>query len=430
MRIRSPEEQSKAKKKSMRELDDWPDPVQGSKYLRILEKHVLALRAQTKPDAHGNQQLFLDDVVLAHLYSFFNPTIKSLRVIEDFSHTRQAQKHLKTPKISRSTLSDFHKVLDPALLQPIIARLHGEARKKGCLPAGLPETVTQLLAVDGSFFAVAANVAWAVQHACNNGQKKASVRLDVHLDIDTWLPEVFEVHGAEASEADSAAQIIRSGPIRPGSVRIYDRGILSFELLQAQVDAHAFFVHRLRMPGKRTPKLEVVEERPLAKADRDAGVLADRCVRFLGSTHRDPPKDIFREVVLVSPTDPDGEIRLLTNLTDHQTLDAATIGLLYRYRWQVELFFRWLKVFAHFEHLISHSRNGVLLSFYVAVIGVLLICLFTNTRPSKYAYIMLAWVANGNATLEEIAPILAERHRQIAVANASKAKREAKKKIG
>jgi hypothetical protein len=80
--------------------------------------------------------------------------------------------------------------------------------------------------------------------------------------------------------------------------------------------------------------------------------------------------------------------------------------------------------------MISHSPNGVLLSFYVAVIGVLLICLFTNTRPSKYAYIMLSWVANGNATLEEIAPILAERHRQIAVENAGKARRAAKKKNG
>jgi len=394
-------------------------------YLRMLNTHMVALRAEGKARGHGNQDLFLDDVVVAHLYSFFNPTIKSLRVIEDFSQTRQAQRHLKKAKISRSTLSDFHKLVDPTVLQPIIVRLQSEARKKGCLPAGLPETITQLLAVDGSFFAVAANVAWAVRHACNNGKKRASVRLDVHLDIDTWVPEVIEVHGAGVSEAAAAARTIR-----PGSVRIYDRGILSFELIQAEVDAQAFFVHRLRMPGPRTPKLEILEERPLTDAARAAGVVADRRVRFLGSTHREPPSGEFREVVLASPDEADGEIRLLTNLDDCETLDALTIGQLYRYRWQVELFFRWLKVFAHFEHLISHSRPGVLLSFYVAVIGVLLICLFTNTRPSKYAYAMLTWVANGAATLEEIAPILAERHRQMAVAQASKAKRDAKTKNG
>jgi hypothetical protein len=415
-------------------LPEWPEPVQGAKYLRILHKHVLALRGKATPDPHGNRDLFLDDVVLAHLYAFFNPTIKSLRVIEDFSKTRQSKKHIKAPKIARSTLSDFHKVVDPTLLQPIIAHLHSEARKKNCLPGGLPETVMLLLLVDGSYFAVAANVAWAVHHATNNGKKKASVRADFHINAATWLPEIIDVHGADISEADSAAM-----HIKPGAVHVYDRGIFSFELVQAQHDAKAFFVHRLCKPGPRTPKLEIVEERPLTDAQRHAGVLADRLVRFTGSRNREAPDIVLREVILTSPGEADGEIRLLTNLTHRadngagiadETLDAATVGLLYRYRWQVELFFRWLKVFAHFEHMISHSANGVLLSFYVAVIGVLLICLFTNTRPSKYAYIMLSWVANGNATLEEIAPILAERHRQIAVENAGKARRAEKKKNG
>lgn len=403
---------------------NWPEPVQGAKYLRLLNKHVLALRAQASPDPHGNQQLFLDDVVLAHLYAFYNPTIKSLRIIEDFSRTRQAHKHLKAPKIARSTLSDFHRVTDPALLQPILARLHAEARKNNCLPGGLPEMVAQLLAIDGSFFALAANVAWAVRHRNNNGKTRASVRLDVHLDVATWLPEIIDVHGAGVSEAQSATQ-----HIRPGAIHIYDRGIFSFELLQAQLDAKAFFVHRLCKPGERKPQLEIVEERPLSDAQRAAGVIADRLVRFIGSSHRVPADAVLREVVLSSPGDDGGEIRLLTNLLE-ESIDAVTVGTLYRYRWQVELFFRWLKVFAHFEHMISHSKNGVLLSFYVAVIGVLLICMFTNTRPSKYAYVMLGWVANGTASLEEIAPILAERHRQIAVEKAGKARRAAKKKNG
>ena len=421
MRIRTPEELAAAGKS---EPTDWPETVRGGKYLDMLDRHAAFLRKQT-PALHGNQQLLFDDVFLAHLYCFFNPTIKSLRRIEDFSKTRQAQRHLKTPKIPRSTLSDFHKVADPTLLQPIISRLHGEAQKNNCLPAGLPETVGQLLAIDGSFFAVAANVAWAVQHVCNNGKKRASVRLDVHLNVGSWVPEFIAVHGAEASEAHSATQ-----HIQPGSIRVQDRGIFSFELLQAEVDAKAFFVHRLLKPGERTPKLEVLEEFPLTAEQKAAGVVADRRVRFVGSTHRQPPQAEFREVVLLSPGEDDGEIRLLTNLFDRAAFDAVLIGQLYRYRWQIELFFRWLKVFAQFNHLISHSRQGVLLNFYVAVIGVLLICVHTGTRPSIYAYSMLSMVANGNATIEEITPILAERHRQIAVAKASAAKRAAKKKNG
>jgi hypothetical protein len=116
-------------------------------------------------------------------------------------------------------------------------------------------------------------------------------------------------------------------------------------------------------------------------------------------------------------------IRLLTNLD----VEAHVVGLLYRYRWQVELFFRWLKVFANFTHLMSHSRQGVLLSFYVAVIGVMLLYLESGAKPSKYAFSLLGMVANGGASLEEIAPILIERERQIARDKASLARRRAKK---
>jgi hypothetical protein len=91
------------------------------------------------------------------------------------------------------------------------------------------------------------------------------------------------------------------------------------------------------------------------------------------------------------------------------------------------LFFKWLKSYANFNHLISHSREGVLLSFYVAVIGVLLMYLHTGFRPSKYATVLLGLAAQG-ATVEEILPILRERERQCEVARQSAARRLAKNK--
>ena len=88
-----------------------------------------------------------------------------------------------------------------------------------------------------------------------------------------------------------------------------------------------------------------------------------------------------------------------------------------------QLVFRWLKVYAHFDHLLSESRPGILLSFYVAVIGVLLSYLYTGAQPSKYAFSLLGLVASGATTLEDIAPILAERERRIALERARMAKR-------
>lgn len=399
-------------------LPNWPEPVLGGKYVRMLERHMRALRGS---DAHGNRHVFLDDVVIAHLLAFFNPTLRSLRTIEDFSQTRQAQRHLSVRRLCKSTLSDFHRLAEPALLEPLIERLRTAIAARGApgVPADLPQMLGKVLAVDGSFFTIAADVAWAVGHRTNRGQTKASVRLDMHRNVATWLPEVIDVSGRGTSEAQHAAQCIQ-----PGAIHIYDRGIFSFELLTLQHQAGAFFVHRLREPGERSPKFAAEQTRDLTPKDGAAGVLSDAEGRMAGSTHQPAPDVRLREVVIQSPDEPGGTIRLLTNLWD---VEAWVIGLLYRYRWHVELFFRWLKCFANFAHLISESRQGILLSFYVAVIGVLAMYLHTGAKPSKYAFSLLGLVAQGGATLEEIAPILRERERRIALDRASLARRKKNK---
>ena len=71
-------------------------------------------------------------------------------------------------------------------------------------------------------------------------------------------------------------------------------------------------------------------------------------------------------------------------------MPAHVIGLLYQQRWQVELFFRWIKTIANFNHLISHTRQGMLLQMYTIIIGVMLMYLHTGYRPSKYLFALLS----------------------------------------
>src|SRR5262245_5342349 len=125
-------------------LPRWPETVIGGKYLRMLERHVQGLRAV---DTHGNRQLFYEDVLIAHLLAFFNPTLRSLRTLEDFSQTRQAQRHLSVRKLCKSTLADFQGVADPRLLEPIVARLQAQATACGTRLGGadLPTTLGHVL---------------------------------------------------------------------------------------------------------------------------------------------------------------------------------------------------------------------------------------------------------------------------------------------
>ena len=96
-------------------------------------------------------------------------------------------------------------------------------------------------------------------------------------------------------------------------------------------------------------------------------------------------------------------LRLLTSLMD---VPAWVVGELYRRRWQVELFLRWLKVFAGYKHLLSHSRNGITTQFYVAVIGCLLMYIRTGRKVNKYALMLFGQVAAGLVSMEDILPML------------------------
>jgi hypothetical protein len=408
------------------ELPVWLDTVVGGKQVRSLRLLIDDLR---NAPAHGNRSLFLDDVFVAYLLAFFNPSIRTLRTIEDFSQTKQAQKHLSVPKICRSTLSDFQRAVDPERLAPILEALRAELSRKcaqGRLPDDLHALHKKVLAADGTFFSAAAEVAWAVRSRNQRAGECHRARLDWQVDVDTWLPEVVVTPNPGESAADCAAR-----HVVPGTITIYDRAYMSFHLIASfyarddrtgAATARAEFVIRLKEPGRNAPTLEEVEARPLDAAARAAGVVSDRLVRLPGLERAKKLVVTLREVVVVGP---DGKlVRLLTNLL---TVPAHVVALLYKHRWQIELFFKWLKCYAKFNHLISHKSEGVPLSFYVAVVGVLLMYLRTGCRPSKYAMALLGAAAQG-ATLEEILPIPRERERQSEVARQSAAKRRAKKK--
>src|SRR5262245_40505533 len=284
---------------------EWPELLFGSRSVRGL----LPLLEQLPPlSDHPNRELQTRDVFVAHLLAFFNPTLRSLRTLEDFSRTRQARRYLAVERLPKSTLADFHRLVDPAVLEPIVAHLLQETARRGAAaPADRPDSSRQVLAVDGTFLALAADVAWAVRHRTNTGAPKASVRIDVHLDVARGLPQVVNIHGAGTSEPASATPAVV-----PGAVHVYDRGYFDFALIQRHLDLSPAtptpFVMRMREPGERSPKFNRREERSLSARDRAAGVIADHLGRLAGSPRRPAPQGQLREVVIASPDEPGGVI--------------------------------------------------------------------------------------------------------------------------
>jgi len=90
-------------------------------------------------------------------------------------------------------------------------------------------------------------------------------------------------------------------------------------------------------------------------------------------------------------------------VTDRMDLPAETIVLLYRYRWQVELFFRWFKCVLGCKHFLAQSHNGVTLQVYSALIASMLITLWTGRKTAKRTFEMLSFYFMGWADEEELA---------------------------
>ncbi len=367
--------------------------VVGQRNVLMLQRHLEHLR---QADAHGNRVLHFDNLLMALLLAFYNPTCRSLRTLQGLG--RVSQKEVGIDYLCRSTTSDAMAAFDPQRLLPVIEDLRNRLPALRGTDQDLQQIVQQVIAADGSYFNIYADVAWAIHLTRSNGKDGAQIRLNFQLNVRNWVPAAMSISGkAQGSETAAVA-----ADLLPGVIYLVDRNFIDFDFFQAVLEKGSDFVVRCK---DNMPNFQPQQECPLSDPDRADGVVSD-CVGILPG--RGAPDRLMRELILRDPQTGKA-IRVLTSLMD---VPARIIGLLYRNRWQVELFFRWLKVWGNFEHLISHSRNGLTIQFYVAVIGVLLMYLATGRRVSKYAFSLLGFVASGRATLEDILPELELRERE------------------
>ena len=178
-----------------------------------------------------------------------------------------------------------------------------------------------------------------------------------------------------------------------------DRGYAEYQLFQDIIDAGSSFSGRLRDNAV----WQVVEERPLSAAARAAGVVSDRVVWLGGAQSGAVFQQPLRVLeVRTGKTDAQGRPEVLLLATDRLDLEAELVALGYKFRWTVELFFRWFKCILGCRHLLSTSANGVEIQVYLALIASLLISLWTGQKPTKRTYEMLCFYFSGWASEAEL----------------------------
>ena len=189
---------------------------------------------------------------------------------------------------------------------------------------------------------------------------KAAVKMHTLLDLRGNIPTFIHISDGKMGDVT----VLDILPIEPGAFYVMDRGYLDFARLFAMHQAGAFFVTR----AKRGMNARRVYS---TATDRTTGIICDQAIRLNGYyVAKDYPEHLRR----VRYKDPESG-KTLVFLTNNTTLPPLTIAALYKSRWQVELFFKWIKQHLRIKRFLGTSENAVKTQIWCAVSTYVLIAI-------------------------------------------------------
>ena len=317
-------------------------------FRRIIERH--------KGDA-GVRTLSCAD--LFRVMAFAQITWReSLRDIEACLTANQAKLFhmgLKAPP-ARSTLGDALNLRDWRIYHALAQRLIARARALYAQEPSVLELDASVYALDSTTIDLCLSLFdWAPFRST-----KAAIKLHTLLDLRGAIPSF--IHTSDGKMHD--VNVLDILPVEAGAFYVMDRGYLDFERLYAMHQTGAFFVTRAKkdMDARRVYS---------APTDRARGVICDQTIRLNGFySAKNYPEPLRR----IRFKDPESG-KMLVFLTNNTSLPALTIAALYKSRWQVELFFKWIKQHLRIKRFLGTSENAVKIQIWCAVATYVLIAI-------------------------------------------------------
>lgn len=335
------------------------------------------------------------DYLSLFLFGLFNPVLKTMRALCAASQLPRVQREVSGQPVSLGSFSEAQHLMDLRVLEEVFGDL--SAQVQGPAPADVRPAWQQWFARDSSLFAALPRMAWALYGGGKAGAKNHAVRLHLNLHLLEDKPVRMQVTVGKVCERKAWKEVWEAGAAYVGD-RYYGE---NYQLLGQLEEKGCRYVLRLRDEALITVEAEL----PLKAADRAAGIQRQAWAR-LGCKQR---RSVRVRVVWIG-TAPGPELRLVTNVPPDQ-LSAAEVGLLYRRRWQIECFFRWVKCLLGCRHWLAESQQGVTLQLYLALIAAVLFQLHTGRRPNKRMLELFQLHQLGWASTEDLLAAL-EREQQ------------------
>ena len=260
--------------------------------------------------------------------------------------------HLGVRPVARSTFADANNRRPASFFEALFGLMY--RRCQPLAPKHKFRFKNKLFSLDATVVSLCLSLfPWA-----SFRRTKGGIKMHTLLDHDGYLPAFVAISPAREPDIKKA----RSLSLPKGSIVVEDLGYTDYDRYGQLTAQKIFFVTR----QKRNARYRVLARRPVNAA---LGLVSDETIVLTGAKARECPKPL-RRIVYQDPA----TAKVYVFLTNHFRLAAKTIADIYKERWQIEIFFRWIKQNLKIKAFIGNSENAVMSQIYAALIVYLLLC--------------------------------------------------------
>jgi Domain of unknown function (DUF4372)/Transposase DDE domain len=323
---------------------------------RIVDRH--------KGDA-GVRTLSCADLfrVMAFAQLTWRESLRDIEACLAANHTKLFHMGMKTAP-ARSTLADALERRDWRIYHALAQRLIARAKALYAQDPSVLELDASVYALDSTTIDLCLSLFdWAPFRST-----KAAVKLHTLLDLRGSIPTFLHISDGKLHDVN----VLDILPLEAGAFYVMDRGYVDFARLYTMHQAGAFFVTRAKqgMAARRVSSLPT---------ERSTGVICDQRVMLNGFYSAKAYPERLRRVRFKDPE----SAKTLVFLTNNMALPALTIAALYKGRWQVELFFKWIKQHLRIKRFLGTSENAVKTQIWCAVATYVLIAIVKRELQLK-----------------------------------------------
>lgn len=250
--------------------------------------------------------------------------------------------------VNRQALSKANTIRDHRIFEEFAFHMVTQAQRR---------RITKEFELHGRFYAVDSttiDLCMSVFKWAKFRSTKSGIRLHTQIDIATEIPVFYRITTAKVHDVNSMDWLV----YEPLACYVFDRGYFDLARLFVIGQSGAFFIIR----EKFNPDYEVEDGEDIL--DGQDNIIRDQTVRFTGKRNKGNYPVPIRRIVYYAPD----LKRTFTYYTNNFYLAAKDIALLYKYRWQVELFFKWIKQHLRVKTFWGESENAVRIQIHVAII--------------------------------------------------------------